>query len=157
MLGLVVKDVYDREEGFKALEETDSVVIDIQDAGVRFYTYVTAVMQTLEHSSRHGISSVIILDRPNPLSGSVIEGPLLKGDCGSYVGYFEIPLRYWLTIGELSLYHNEEKSLGLDISVVSMLGYSRSLDIMDLDLAWVPPSPAIPERDRVYLSVSCVA
>jgi len=150
ILNMLTRSIYGREEGFKALSEVDAVIIDIQDVGVRFYTYVTAVLQTLEHSSRYGVSRVIVLDRPNPLGGSVAEGPILRSNCRSYVGYFELPVRYGLTLGELSLYYNDERGLGLDISVVSMSGYSRLLDAVDLGITWVPPSPAIPEKETVF-------
>ncbi len=150
VLGLVTRSIYGKEEGFKSLSEVDAVVIDIQDLGVRFYTYVTAVLQTLEYASRYGVSKVVVLDRPNPLGCWVTEGPILKSSYRSYVGYSELPVRYGLTIGELSLYYNAEKSLGLDVSVVTMLNYSRSLDIGDLGLPWVPPSPAISDRETVF-------
>ncbi|MEM1623478.1 MAG: DUF1343 domain-containing protein [Sulfolobales archaeon] len=150
VLGLPTRSIYGREEGFRALSEVDAVVIDIQDLGVRFYTYVTAVLQTLEYASRYGVSRVVVLDRPNPLGCSTTEGPILRSSYRSYVGYSELPVRYGLTIGELSLYYNAEKSLGLDVSVVAMLNYSRSLDIGDLGLPWVPPSPAIPDKETVF-------
>lgn len=150
VLGLPTKSVYLREEGFSVLRDVDAVIIDIQDLGVRFYTYVTAVLQTLENASRYGVSRVVVLDRPNPLNASVTEGPVLRGDCRSYVGYYEIPLRYGLTLAELSLYYNAERSLGLDIFVVSMLNYSRMLDVLDLGLPWIPPSPAISDKETVF-------
>lgn len=150
VLGLPTKSIYLREEGFGALRDVDVVIIDIQDLGVRFYTYVTAVLQTLEAASRCGVSRVVILDRPNPLNASVTEGPVLRGDCRSYVGYYEIPLRYGLTLAELSLYYNAERGLGLDIFVVSMLNYSRMFDALDLGLPWIPTSPAISDRETVF-------
>ncbi|MCX8185450.1 MAG: DUF1343 domain-containing protein [Sulfolobales archaeon] len=145
-----IKSIYTREEGFNVLEDVDVVLVDIQDLGVRFYTYVTAVLQTLEQASYRGVSEVVILDRPNPLGGSIFEGPVLRKEFKSYVGYLEMPLRYGLTLGELSLYYNMEKSLGLDIYVIYMLNYSRSLDIVDLGIQWIPPSPAIPDRETVF-------
>ncbi|MCS7099729.1 MAG: DUF1343 domain-containing protein [Sulfolobales archaeon] len=150
VLRVPVRSVYPGVEGFDVLDEVDAVLVDIQDVGIRFYTYVSAALQVLEEASRCGVSEVLVLDRPNPLSGSVLEGPVLRSDFRSYVGYCEIPLRYGLTLGELSLYYNSERRLGLDLRAIPMLNYSRSLDVLDLDTHWVPPSPAIPDRETVF-------
>lgn len=151
-LGLYVQSIYGRGrvEGYRVLGEVDAVLVDIQDVGVRFYTYVTALLETMDYAAKYGVSTVVVLDRPNPLGCHIVEGPLLESDYRSYVGYYPIPLRYGLTLGELALYYNSARGLGLDVEVVPVVGYSRSMDILDVGTPWVPPSPAIPDRETVF-------
>jgi uncharacterized protein YbbC (DUF1343 family) len=151
-LGLYVQSIYGRGrgEGYRVLDEVDAVVVDIQDVGVRFYTYVTALLETMDYAARYGVSTVVVLDRPNPLGCHTTEGPLLEVEYRSYVGYHPIPLRYGLTLGELSLLYNSARGLGLDVVVVPMVGYSRSMDVVDAGTPWVPPSPAITDRETVF-------
>ncbi len=151
-LELYVKSVYGRErgEGYRILNEVDAVLVDIQDVGVRFYTYVTALLETLDYAARYGVSSVVVLDRPNPLGCYTVEGPLLEGEYRSYVGYYPIPLRYGFTLGELALFYSSVRGLDLDVVVVPMVGYSRFMDVLDVGAPWAPPSPAIPDRDTVF-------
>ena len=151
-LELHVESVYGRErgEGYRVLNEVDTVLVDVQDVGVRFYTYVTALLETMDYAARYGVSSVVVLDRSNPLGCYTVEGPLLEGKYRSYVGYYPIPLRYGLTLGELALLYNSTRGLGLDVVVAPMVGYSRSMDVLDVGTPWVPPSPAIPDRDTVF-------
>lgn len=152
-LGVTVRSIYGRRaegSGFDALRDVDGVIVDIQDVGVRFYTYVSALLETMDHSARYGTNKVVVLDRPNPLGCLAVEGPYLEAEYRSYVGYYDVPLRYGLTLGELAILYNSEANLGLDLEVVKMEGYHRSMDAMDLDAPWVPPSPAIPDRETVF-------
>jgi len=151
-LGLHVRSIYGQERGesYKVLDEVDGVLVDIQDVGVRFYTYVSALFETMEYAAKYGASRFVVLDRPNPLGGYVMEGPLLEEGYRSYVGYYRIPLRFGLTLGELARYYNSVRGLGLEVTVVSLAGYFRSMDVLDLDVPWVPPSPAIPDKETVF-------
>ncbi len=150
-LGLHVRSIYGRERGesYRVLDEADGVIVDIQDVGVRFYTYVSALFETMDYAAKYGVPNVVVLDRPNPLGAYVMEGPLLQDEYRSYVGYYRIPLRFGLTLGELARYYNLVENLGLEVTVVPLAGYSRFMDILDLDVPWVPPSPAIPDRETV--------
>jgi len=151
-LGLHVRSIYGQERGesYKVLDEVDGVLVDIQDVGVRFYTYVSALFETMEYAAKYGASRFVVLDRPNPLGGYVMEGPLLEEGYRSYVGYYRIPLRFGLTLGELARYYDSVRGLGLEVTVVPLAGYFRSMDVLDLDVPWVPPSPAIPDKETVF-------
>jgi uncharacterized protein YbbC (DUF1343 family) len=151
-LGLRVRSIYGQERGesYKVLDEVDGVLVDIQDVGVRFYTYVSALFETMEYAAKYGASRFVVLDRPNPLGGYVMEGPLLEEGYRSYVGYYRIPLRFGLTLGELARYYDSVRGLGLEVTVVPLAGYFRSMDVLDLDVPWVPPSPAIPDKETVF-------
>ena len=124
------------------LRGIDSLVFDIQDAGVRFYTYITTMAYSMEAASQQHVT-FFVLDRPNPLGGEVIEGPLLDHDRASFVGYFPMPVRYAMTMGELAQMFNAENKIGADLHVISMQDWHRR-DTFDMTgLAWIPPSPAL--------------
>ena len=91
------------------LKDIDTLVFDVQDAGVRFYTYTTTMAYCMEEAAKHNIA-FYVLDRPNPLGGEIIEGPVLDADKTSFTAYFPLPVRYGLTIGELAQYFNDRKS-----------------------------------------------
>jgi uncharacterized protein YbbC (DUF1343 family) len=124
----------------KMLEGVDALVYDIQDAGVRFYTYETTLGYAMEAAARKGIP-VYVLDRPDPISGDLVEGPMLDGDLVSFVGYFPLPVRHGMTIGELAGLFNGERKLGAKLLVVKMRGWRRSDWYDETGLAWVNPSP----------------
>jgi len=134
----------------KILEEVDTVVIDIQDLGLRFYTYLSTVLDLLDLVSSIGGREVLILDRPNPLGGVIAEGPIAKGEMISFVARYTVPVRYGATIAEIARLYDLEKGLGLDPVIVPLKGWKRELDAMDIDTPWAPPSPAIPTPDTVY-------
>lgn len=103
------------------MRKLDVVIFDLQDVGVRFYTYISTLFYIIEVASRAGVP-VFVLDRPNPLSGSIIEGPLLKDEFRSFIGVWNIPLRYGMTIGELAKLFNDEAGFNADLHVVAMDG-----------------------------------
>jgi len=124
------------------LRGIDALVFDIQDAGVRFYTYITTMAYSMEEAAQQHIA-FFVLDRPNPLGGEIIEGPVLDPDRTSFVGYFPMPVRYAMTMGELAQMFNSENKIGAELHVVAMQVWHRR-DFYDMTgLAWVAPSPAL--------------
>ena len=103
------------------LSGIDTLVFDIQDAGVRFYTYTVTMAYAMEEAAKHHIA-FYVLDRPNLLGGDIIEGPMLDADKTNFVGYYPIPIRYALTIGELAQFFNEEHHIGCDLHVIPKIG-----------------------------------
>jgi uncharacterized protein YbbC (DUF1343 family) len=122
------------------LQGIDALVFDVQDAGVRFYTYTTTMGYCMEEAAKHGIP-FYVLDRPNPIGGDIVEGPLLDADKTGFVAYFPLPVRYGLTIGELAQLFNEEKQIHCDLHVVQMKNWRRNYFYENTGLRWVPPSP----------------
>ncbi len=122
------------------LKGIDALVFDIQDAGVRFYTYTTTMAYCMEEAAKHGIA-FFVLDRPNPLGGEAIEGPMLDKDKTSFVGYFPLPVRYGLTIGELARLVNEQNKIGCDLHVIAMRNWRRGAYHDNTGIRWIPPSP----------------
>jgi len=122
------------------LKGLDVLVFDVQDAGARFYTYITTMAYCLEAAARSHIS-FLVLDRPDPLGGEAIEGPMLDGDRTSFVGYFPMPVRYAMTPGELARMFNAENKIGADLHVVEMKNWRRSETYGQTGLPWIPPSP----------------
>lgn len=137
------------------LDGVDLLIYDIQDVGVRFYTYITTLTYLLESAAAVGIP-VMVLDRPNPVRGDRIEGPVLEPNLRSFVGAHPIPVRYGLTVGELATLVNNEGWLAggvkADLRVVKMKGWRRNMWYDETDLRWVAPSPNIPtvETALVY-------
>jgi len=153
-LGAEIYSIYTRDKDLvqSILREVDSVIIDLQDLGLRFYTYVSAVMELMDMMSKIGVNRLVVLDRPNPFGAEVVEGPVTRPETRSYVGFYEIPVRYGATIAELARLYNYERGLGLEIIVYPVKNWSRSMDFIDTGLQWIPPSPAIstPETAFVY-------
>ena len=124
----------------KMLNGLDAIIFDIQDAGVRFYTYATTMAYAMEASAKKGFT-FYILDRPNPITGSVVQGPLMDKDLRSFVGYFPMPIRHGMTMGELASMFNKENRIGVKLKVIKMRGYQRSDWYDETGLLWVNPSP----------------
>ncbi len=122
------------------LHGIDALVFDIQDAGVRFYTYTTTMGYAMEEAAKLGIA-FYVLDRPNLLGGEIVEGPLLDRDRLDFVGYFPMPVRYAMTIGELARMFNAENKIGCELHVIPMKGWKRQYFYADTGLKWIPPSP----------------
>src|SRR6266508_151017 len=118
----------------------DALVLDIQDVGTRFYTYITTGGYLLEEAAKARVP-LVVLDRPDPIGGTVVEGPLADSDSLSFTAYHAIPVRYGMTPGEMALLVNAEKRLGADVRVVKMRGWSRGLWYDETGLEWVNPSP----------------
>lgn len=122
------------------LAGVDALVFDIQDAGVRFYTYVTTMAYSMEEAAKHNIP-FYVLDRPNPLGGLAVQGPLLDKDKLSFVGYFPLPIRHGMTVGELAQLFNAENKIGADLRVIPMEGWQRADWYDSTGLVWLNPSP----------------
>jgi uncharacterized protein YbbC (DUF1343 family) len=134
------------------LEGLDLVIIDIQDVGSRYYTYVWSAVLLIEVCSRLSVD-VLVLDRPNPLGGELVEGPDLEHGFESFVGLHDVVVRHGLTIGELVRLVAAERGLaGCKLDVVTMEGWKRGMHFEDCALPWVLPSPNMPSPDtaRVY-------
>ena len=124
----------------KMLAGLDALVFDIQDAGVRFYTYVTTLGYAMEAAAKKGIA-VYVLDRPNPINGFSVEGPVLDKDLTSFVAYFPMPVRHGMTVGELAEMFNRENNLGVKLHIIKMRGWERTDWYDETGLPWVKPSP----------------
>jgi uncharacterized protein YbbC (DUF1343 family) len=122
------------------LKGLDVLVFDVQDAGARFYTYMSTMGYAMEAAARKGVE-FIVLDRPNPISAARLEGPLMDPDLRSFTGYFPMPVRHGMTLGELARMFNGEKKMGVRLSVIPMQGYRRDMWFDETGLAWVNPSP----------------
>lgn len=135
------------------LKEIDILVYDIQEIGCRSYTYSSTLFYAMEEAAKHKIP-VIVLDRPNPMSGLVVDGPMLQDDWRSFLGYINIPYCHGMTIGELALFFNQEYKIGCKLQVISMKGWKRSMTYKDTGLSWIPTSPYIPEPDTPFYYAS---
>jgi len=122
------------------LKGIDTLIFDVQDAGVRFYTYTTTMAYCMEEAAKRNIA-FFVLDRPNPLGGEIVEGPMLDADKTSFVGYFPLPVRYGLTIGELAQLFNTENHIGADLHVIAMRNWHRNYFFESTGIKWIPPSP----------------
>jgi uncharacterized protein YbbC (DUF1343 family) len=148
--GLPVYSLYgsDRKPNSDALELVDVIVYDIQDIGVRSYTYISTMGLVMEAAAEQN-KEVVILDRPNPLGGNRIEGPGVENGFYSFISQYNIPYVYGLTCGELALMLNGEKMLAenrqCSLHVVPMQGWRRDMTYDETGLHWVPPSPHIPD------------
>jgi uncharacterized protein YbbC (DUF1343 family)/CubicO group peptidase (beta-lactamase class C family) len=132
------------------LKGLDALVFDIQDIGVRFYTYTSTMLYAMEAAAKSNLP-FFVLDRPNPLTGLHVEGPMLDRDKLSFVGAFPLPLRHGLTIGELAKLFNGEKKLGADLHVMELDGWKRSDWFDQTGQRWVNPSPNIPALNTALL------
>jgi uncharacterized protein YbbC (DUF1343 family) len=140
--GLPVYSLYGdtRRPTDEMLKGVDTLVFDVQDAGVRFYTYTTTMGYCMEEAAKHHIA-FYVLDRPNPISGDIVEGPMLDPDRISFVAYFPLPVRYGLTIGELAQLFNTENHIGADLHVIAMRNWHRNYFFDSTGVRWIPPSP----------------
>jgi uncharacterized protein YbbC (DUF1343 family)/CubicO group peptidase (beta-lactamase class C family) len=132
------------------LDGIDALVFDIQSAGVRFYTYITTMGYAMEEAAQRGIS-FYVLDRPNPLNGLTIQGPVMDEDLKSFTGYFPLPVRHGMTMGELARLFNTENHIGVDLHVIEMQGYKRSSWFDETGLQWIDPSPNLRSLDEAIL------
>ncbi len=155
--GVPVHSLYGehREPTPEMLRGIDLLLFDIQDVGARFYTYPYTLANVMRAAKRDGIP-VWVLDRPNPVGGTKVEGPVLEPAQASFVGMFPIPVRHGMTIGELARLFNGEFGIGADLSVVPMRGWRRTEAEPGGAMPWVPPSPNMPTRDTalVYLGTA---
>ena len=122
------------------------LVIDLQDVGTRIYTYIYTMANCLAACRKHGVKA-IVCDRPNPIGGLAVEGPMLVHGFESFVGQYPIPMRHGMTIGELARLFNDHFGIGADLEVVPMEGWRREAYHDETDVPWVMPSPNIPTLD----------
>ncbi|SFA95827.1 Uncharacterized conserved protein YbbC, DUF1343 family [Lentibacillus halodurans] len=150
--GLPVYSLYGetRKPTPEMLEDVDTLLFDIQDVGTRFYTYIYTMAYAMEAATENDIEFVV-LDRPNPVGGEKVEGPVLNPDYSSFVGMYPIPLRHGMTVGELAKLFNNEFDIGADLEVVEMQGWDRSMTYDDTGLEFVMPSPNMPTLDTALV------
>ena len=127
----------------KMFDKIDVLLIDLQDIGTRVYTFIYSVSYCLEMAARMK-KRVVILDRPNPIGGTQIEGNILSEEYSSFVGRFPIPMRHGMTIAEISQFFNKAFNLGCDLDTIPMLNWERKMYWHATGLAWIPPSPNLP-------------
>jgi len=135
-----------REPTGEMLREVDVLVVDLQDVGTRIYTYIYTMANCLKAAKKHGVK-VIVCDRPNPIGGTAVEGPMLVPGFESFVGLYPLPMRHGMTIGELARLFNETFGIGADLEVVTMEGWRREMYFDATGIPFVLPSPNIPTLD----------
>ncbi|MFZ0199489.1 MAG: serine hydrolase [Candidatus Sulfotelmatobacter sp.] len=160
--GIPVYSVYgakdsDRRPPLDVMRNLDAVVIDIQDAGVRFYTYETTLGYFLEAAARTNVE-VIVLDRPDPITGSFVQGPVSDPGRESFTNYWTVPLRHAMTMGELAKMFNAERNLNARLTILPMEGWQRGDWFDSTGLAWVNPSPNLrsPTEATLYPGVALI-
>jgi uncharacterized protein YbbC (DUF1343 family) len=139
-----------REPTAEMLRGLDLLVIDLQDVGTRIYTYIYTMAHCLTAAKKHGVK-VIVCDRPNPIGGVQLEGPMLVAGWESFVGLYPIPMRHAMTIGELARLFNEHFAIGADLEVVPMTGWRREMYHDEAEAPWVMPSPNMPTLDTAIV------
>jgi uncharacterized protein YbbC (DUF1343 family) len=150
--GLAVHSLYGatRRPLGPMLTGLDAVVIDLQDVGVRFYTYATTMAYVMEEAARQRLG-VVVLDRPNPIRAAGVRGPSRDRGQRSFTGYFPMPVQHAMTLGELARMFNAENRIGADLTVVAMRGYRSASWYEETGLAWIAPSPNLRSLDSTVL------
>jgi uncharacterized protein YbbC (DUF1343 family)/CubicO group peptidase (beta-lactamase class C family) len=140
--GLPIYSLYgeSRRPKPEQLQNLDALVFDIQDIGTRFYTYISTLGYVMEEAAK-AHRPVFVLDRPNPIGGLAIEGPVADTDKFSFTAYHSIPVRHGMTIGELAKLFNQDRGISCDLRVVEMAGWRRAMWLDQTNLLWVNPSP----------------
>ncbi len=144
-LGLPVYSLYSssRRPSSEMLDNVDAVLVDIQDVGARVYTFCATVALLMEECAAQG-KPVIILDRPNPINGTSVEGNVLYPEFSSFVGPYPLPMRHGMTVAELMGYYNNEFQINCELIVAKMKGWNRTFYFEDTGLPWAFPSPNMP-------------
>ncbi|HAK72972.1 MAG TPA: DUF1343 domain-containing protein [Sporomusaceae bacterium] len=150
--GLPVYSLYGdtKKPTAQMLENIDVLCFDIQDVGTRFYTYMSTMALAME-SAKEQNKLFIVFDRPNPIGGLAVEGPVLKPGCESFIGMYPIPIRHGLTIGELALLFNKQFGIECNLQVVKLSGWQRNMFWQDTGLPWVMTSPNIPTPETALV------
>ena len=125
------------------LNAIDTLLVDLQDVGTRVYTFIYTLSYCLEAAKAFN-KKVVVLDRPNPINGLIVEGNCLDPDWRSFVGRYPLPMRHAMTIGELARFFNVHYDIGCDLDVIAMKGWRRSMFFQQTGLPWVLPSPNLP-------------
>src|SRR6266545_4863744 len=139
-----------REPTDEMLRDLDVLVIDLQDVGVRIYTYIYTMANCLKAAKRRGLK-VIVCDRPNPIGGVQVEGPMVVNGFESFVGLYPIPMRHGMTIGELARLFNDHFGISAKLDVAPMEGWQREMYHDTAGAPWVMPSPNIPTLDSAIV------
>ena len=132
------------------LHDLDLLVFDIQTVGVRFYTYLTTLLYIMQAAAENHIP-LVVCDRPNPIGGDIVEGPLLEAEFASFAGCGPLPLRHGLTIGEVARFFNEIEQVNCQLTVIPCEGWQRGHWFDETHLPWVPPSPNMPKGETAVL------
>ncbi len=150
--GLPVRSLYGntRVPSAAMLQDVDAVVFDLQDVGSRYYTFIYTMLHAMQACAEHR-RALVVLDRPNPLGGEVVDGNVLDDRYRSFVGMHTLAVRHGMTVGELALMFQAEHSLRLELHVVKMRGYRRRMHFEDTGLPWVLPSPNMPGVDTAFV------
>lgn len=150
--GLPVHSLYGRTRvpTESMLTGVDTLVFDVQDVGSRYYTFIYTMLHAMEACAAHG-RRLVVLDRPNPLGGETVDGNLLDPRFVSFVGLHPLLTRHGLTVGELALLFRKERGLDVDLEVVRMRGWRRSMTFEETGLPWVMPSPNMPTPDTAVV------
>lgn len=131
------------------LKDINLLVYDIQDVGSRCYTYLATLFYAMEEAAKARIP-VVVLDRPNPLGGLLVDGPMLEEEWRSFVGYINVPYCHGFTVGEMARFFNSEYKVGCDLVVIPMQGWERRMTFQETGLTWIPTSPQIPEAQTAF-------
>ena len=150
VISLYGKKEADRHPPLDALRNLDAVAIDLQDAGVRFYTYEAVVRYFLEAAAQTG-TEIVVLDRPDPIGGKWVQGPVSDAGAESYVNSMPIPVRHGMTLGELARYDKEQLHLKVPLTVVAMQGWHRGDWFDATGLPWVNPSPNLRDLEEATI------
>lgn len=156
--GITVYSLYGstRRPSKEILDTLDVMTIDIQDVGSRYYTFIYTMVYCMQECAKNG-KKFVVFDRPNPVDCEKVEGNILDLKYRSFVGYYPIPQRHGLTIGELALLFNKEYDINCDLEVIPMLNYERWMSFEDTKLPWVIPSPNFPTMNTAYAyNTTCV-
>lgn len=152
--GLPVISLYKRTSKgptAKDLEGIDAIVIDLQDVGVRYYTYFSTIAEVMKAAASLNVE-IILLDRPNLLGGKIVEGKVLDaGLAGSFTAYHTVPTRHGMTLGELALMINAEKQMKVNLTIIPVSGWDRENLLFTIDRPWIAPSPALLDLEQVGL------
>ncbi len=150
--GLPVYSLYGstRKPSKEMLAPVDAIVFDLQDIGSRYYTYIYTLAYVMEACAEFG-KELIVLDRPNPISGTVLEGNLVQDDFRSFVGLYPFPNRHGLTVGEIALLYKHEFGIDCELTVIPLAGWQRRSFFDETGLLWVPPSPNTTGIDMTIL------
>lgn len=150
--GIPIYSLYDdvKAPTSDMMHDLDAVVFDIQDIGCRYYTFIWTMALIMKACAEHG-KKMIVLDRPNPITGMHAEGGSISPGFTSFVGMYPVPVRHGLTVGEMALYLNTEHSIGAELVVVPCRRLTRDMWFDETGLPWVPPSPNMPSPQTALL------
>ncbi|MDC0160817.1 DUF1343 domain-containing protein [Gemmatimonadales bacterium] len=143
--GVAIHSLYGdtRKPTSDMLKGVDVLVFDMQDVGARYYTYVSTMALAMEAAGEHNVP-FLVLDRPNPIRGDVVQGNILNPSYKTFVGFYEVPIRHGMTPGELARMYVGAFGISVDLTVVPVEGWKRDMTFDDTNLPWVPPSPNMP-------------